>query len=91
MSKKVLGVMSIFFVAAMVLTACAPASATTAPAAAPGAATKADWCSGVKIVFFPGGTPGGGFEQVVYNGALQAARIPARMCNTSGRIGTRPR
>ena len=74
MSKKVLGVMSIFFVAAMVLTACAPASATTAPAAAPGAATKADWCSGVKIVFFPGGTPGGGFEQVVYNGALQAAK-----------------
>ena len=31
------------------------------------------WCSGVDIVFFPGGTPGGGFETVVYNGAVQAA------------------
>jgi simple sugar transport system substrate-binding protein len=30
-------------------------------------------CSGVKIVFFPGGTPGGPFESVVYNGALAAA------------------
>jgi simple sugar transport system substrate-binding protein len=27
----------------------------------------------VNIVFFPGGTPGGAFETVVYNGALQAA------------------
>lgn len=30
-------------------------------------------CSGVKIVFFPGGSPGGPFETVVYNGALKAA------------------
>ena len=30
-------------------------------------------CSGVDIVFFPGGTPGGPFESVVYNGALAAA------------------
>lgn len=30
-------------------------------------------CTGVKIVFFPGGTPGGPFESVVYNGALKAA------------------
>jgi simple sugar transport system substrate-binding protein len=30
-------------------------------------------CSGVKIVFFPGGSPGGPFETVVYNGALRAA------------------
>jgi simple sugar transport system substrate-binding protein len=30
-------------------------------------------CSGVNIVFFPGGTPGGPFESVVYNGALAAA------------------
>src|SRR5215831_5026940 len=30
------------------------------------------WCSGVNIVMFPGGTPGGAFESVVYNGALQA-------------------
>ncbi len=30
-------------------------------------------CSGVNIVFFPGGTPGGPFESVVFNGALAAA------------------
>lgn len=55
----------------------APAApATSAPVATEGAAPAADanWCSGTKIVFFPGGTAGGGFEQVVYNGALQAAK-----------------
>jgi simple sugar transport system substrate-binding protein len=52
------------------------APATAAPAATEGAAPAAgtNWCSGTKIVFFPGGTPGGGFEQVVYNGAVQAAK-----------------
>jgi len=56
-------------------TAPAPAN-TTAPAATSGAAPAqtAGWCSNVHIVFFPGGTPGGGFEQVVYNGAVQAAK-----------------
>ncbi len=51
------------------------AQAPTTPAATEGGAPAAgtNWCSGTKIVFFPGGTPGGGFEQVVYNGALQAA------------------
>jgi len=51
------------------------APATSAPAATSGAAPAADnkWCSNTKIVFFPGGTPGGGFETVVYNGALAAA------------------
>ena len=59
-----------------ILAACAPAAATQAPAAATSApaAAGSNWCSGTKIVFFPGGTPGGGFEQVVYNGALQAAK-----------------
>jgi simple sugar transport system substrate-binding protein len=58
---------------------CAPA-ATPAPAEAPAeepaaqpAATEG-WCSGTKIVFFPGGAAGGGFETVVYNGAVQAAK-----------------
>jgi simple sugar transport system substrate-binding protein len=47
----------------------------TAPAATEGGAPAAGtgWCSGTKIVFFPGGAPGGGFETVVYNGALAAA------------------
>ena len=51
------------------------APATAAPAATQGGAPAAEgkWCSGTKIVFFPGGAPGGGFETVVYNGALAAA------------------
>jgi simple sugar transport system substrate-binding protein len=65
----------VLVIAATILAACqsaAPAPAQTqAPAAA---ASGSNWCSGTKIVFFPGGTPGGGFEQVVYNGALQAAK-----------------
>lgn len=68
----------LIIVATMVLTACQPAAqpSASAPAAtqAPAAAASGNWCSGTKIVFFPGGTPGGGFEQVVYNGALQAAK-----------------
>ncbi len=32
-----------------------------------------NWCTGVDIVFFPGGPAGGPFASVVYNGALQAA------------------
>ncbi len=36
-----------------------------------GTATS-QWCKGVNIVFFPGGSPGGSFETVVYNGAVQA-------------------
>ncbi len=31
------------------------------------------WCSNTNIVFFPGGSPGGPFATVVYNGAVQAA------------------
>lgn len=54
--------------------ACAPAAATQAPGAQAPAAASGGWCSGTKLVFFPGGTPGGGFETVVYNGALQAAK-----------------
>jgi simple sugar transport system substrate-binding protein len=36
-------------------------------------AQEEGWCSGVNIIFFPGGPPGGPFASVVYNGALQAA------------------
>ncbi|MBN1563384.1 MAG: substrate-binding domain-containing protein [Anaerolineae bacterium] len=39
----------------------------------PVAAQEDKWCSGVDIVFFPGGPPGGTFATVVYNGAVQAA------------------
>jgi simple sugar transport system substrate-binding protein len=36
-------------------------------------AAAGKWCSGQKIVFFPGGPPGGVFAVNVYNGAKQAA------------------
>jgi simple sugar transport system substrate-binding protein len=49
------------------------APAASAPAAsAPAAATGGRFCEGMKITFFPGGTSGGGFETVVYNGAKAA-------------------
>ncbi|NIV40518.1 MAG: substrate-binding domain-containing protein, partial [Anaerolineae bacterium] len=45
------------------------------PTETEGPAPAADdkWCSGTKIVFFPGGSPGGPFATVVYNGAVAAA------------------
>ncbi len=52
-----------------------PAAAQT-PEATEEAMAEAEtvkWCSNTNIVFFPGGAPGGPFETVVYNGALQAA------------------
>jgi simple sugar transport system substrate-binding protein len=39
----------------------------------PAPAAEGGWCSDTKIVFFPGGSPGGPFATVVYNGALAAA------------------
>jgi simple sugar transport system substrate-binding protein len=48
-----------------------PAAATPTPGGG-GGSTAAQFCQGVKITFFPGGTPGGGFETVVYNGAKAA-------------------
>ena len=56
----------------------APAEAPVAAApgetegAAPGAEGK--WCAGTDIIFFPGGSPGGPFETVVYNGAVAAEK-----------------
>ncbi len=45
----------------------------TSPVATSGAGPVAgQFCSGMKITFFPGGAPGGGFETVVYNGAKAA-------------------
>src|ERR687888_589943 len=46
--------------------------AAAAPSAGQGAPTTGQFCQGVKLVFFPGGTTGGGFETVVYNGAKAA-------------------
>jgi simple sugar transport system substrate-binding protein len=48
-------------------------AATATPAGGGGGAPVAgQFCQGTRLVFFPGGTPGGGFETVVYNGARAA-------------------
>ena len=51
------------------------ATVAEAPAETEGPAPAAEggWCAGTDIVFFPGGSPGGPFATVVYNGAVQAA------------------
>ncbi len=71
MKTKIL--LSLIVLATIVLSACAPAAPAATQAPAQAAASTGGWCSGTKIVFFPGGTAGGGFETVVYNGAKQAA------------------
>ena len=50
-------------------------AAVEAPTETEGPAPAADgaWCSDTKIIFFPGGSPGGPFATVVYNGAVAAA------------------
>jgi simple sugar transport system substrate-binding protein len=62
--------------AILVVSGCASASTPTPGAStgagASGAPVAAQFCTGMKITFFPGGTPGGGFETVVYNGAKAA-------------------
>lgn len=83
MCKNVSRIISVIALTALLLAACTPATATQAPAQPPTAAPATteggapaagtNWCSGTKIVFFPGGTAGGSFETVVYNGALAAA------------------
>lgn len=83
MFKKVTRFVSVIALVILLLAACTPAAktpeaeapATAAPADTEGGAPAAgtNWCSGTKIVFFPGGSAGGGFETVVYNGAVAAA------------------
>jgi len=87
MLKRMTSIFALLAALTLVLAACAPAATETAKAPAPAEPTAAEpaateggapaagtgWCSGTDIVFFPGGAPGGGFETVVYNGALAAA------------------
>src|SRR5262245_14080552 len=49
-----------------------PAVAQTSEPTAEATDESAKWCSGVNIVFFPGGPAGGVFANNVYNGAKQA-------------------
>ena len=65
------GVPALVAVLALVTVACTPASSASAgPTGGP--ATAGQFCQGTNLVFFPGGTTGGGFETVVYNGAKAA-------------------
>jgi len=75
MLKRVSGWMAALIVLSLALAACAAPATGGSPAAEDGAPAAAEggWCSGTDIVFFPGGSPGGSFETVVYNGALAAA------------------
>ncbi len=51
----------------------AGSGAASSDATTGGGSASGQFCQGVKLVFFPGGTAGGGFETVVYNGAQAAA------------------
>jgi simple sugar transport system substrate-binding protein len=86
MNSKAFRIVAVLVLLSMALAACSSPTPTSAPAAtqapaapaatqapAAPAATTGKWCSNTKIVFFPGGTQGGGFETVVYNGAVAAA------------------
>ena len=54
-------------------TACVGTPSASGSGAGDGdAATTGRFCEGTNLVFFPGGTSGGGFETVVYNGAKAA-------------------
>jgi simple sugar transport system substrate-binding protein len=89
---RTLRIVSVILVIATVLSACAApatpapaapaaqAPAAQAPAAAP-AAAGSNWCSNVKLVFFPGGPEGGPFAVNVYNGAVQAAKDTGAQVN----------
>jgi simple sugar transport system substrate-binding protein len=63
-------------IAALAVAGCSsskPKSNPSGSASGGGVPSGAQFCKGMKIVFFPGGTAGGGFETVVYNGAKAAA------------------
>ena len=62
---------SLALVTALALTV--PAVMATGGAVA--AQDGAKFCEGTDIVFFPGGSPGGAFAQVVHNGAVAAADL----------------
>ena len=67
--RRVAAVATVFV---FVVGACNTAASPSAGASGAAGAPPAQFCQGMKLVFFPGGTPGGGFETVVYNGAKAA-------------------
>ena len=79
--KKFYWLLSALLVLGLLLSACGPAEEAVVEEAVEEAvaeeaaeeAAEGGWCSNTDIVFFPGGSPGGPFATVVYNGAVQAA------------------
>jgi simple sugar transport system substrate-binding protein len=65
-------VAALAMIAVFAIGACNTAASPSAGASGAAAAPAAQFCQGMKITFFPGGTAGGGFETVVYNGAKAA-------------------
>jgi simple sugar transport system substrate-binding protein len=59
-----------FLVLSLAIALASPAAVATSGVAL--AQDDGRFCEGTQIVFFPGGTEGGGFETVVYNGAKAA-------------------
>ncbi len=59
-------------ISAVLVIASCTSTGSPAPSAGTGGTPAAQFCKDMKITFFPGGTPGGGFETVVYNGAKAA-------------------
>ena len=73
-SKSWMKFVVLVLVLSLTVVACAPTPAPTQEAEQPAeAAATGRTCEGVKIVFMPGGSPGGPFATVVYNGAVAAA------------------
>lgn len=70
MFKKISMLMVVLLLAALVI---APLVDSKSVSAQGSEGAKEKWCSGVKIIFFPGGPAGGVFAVNVYNGAVQAA------------------
>lgn len=64
-------VMPVLAGVALVVAACT-GDVSPSPGAEGDGAASGQFCQGTDLVFFPGGTPGGGFETVVYNGAKAA-------------------
>lgn len=76
--KKILLLTSVLLILSIILAACAKETATPEVAVpgdteGPAPGQEGKWCSGTDIIFFPGGSPGGPFATVVYNGAVAAA------------------
>jgi simple sugar transport system substrate-binding protein len=71
-ARRMSTLVGLIVVVSTVLAGCGTPAAAPAATEAPAAGAK--WCSGVKIVFFPGGPEGGVFAVNVYNGAVQAEK-----------------